>query len=29
VRLLTHLRHENVIALRDVIPPPCGVTSFK
>ncbi|KAI8466684.1 MAG: mitogen-activated protein kinase 8 [Monoraphidium minutum] len=29
VRLLSHLRHENVIGLRDMIPPPAGMASFK
>lgn len=23
VKLLSHLRHENVIGLRDILPPPC------
>jgi hypothetical protein len=29
VALLSHLRHENVIGLRDVLPPPAGPASFK
>ncbi|KIZ03810.1 extracellular signal-regulated kinase1/2 [Monoraphidium neglectum] len=29
VRLLSHLQHENVIALRDILPPPSGAASFK